>query len=161
MTGVEDESMEESPMFEMGMKLPSQDRVPDQMMAESFEALASVDVQLGPSEGIAKGQTTSNSFATVVEVNPRSFKQAFLHFRFNENMNEKNFECGMDDRISEDEVEEMDELGVEELNSVKEFKGVPSVRLPLGLLRKVRKTMGKMPHREVTEQKYRIQIVHS
>ncbi|KAI8007796.1 hypothetical protein LOK49_LG07G00812 [Camellia lanceoleosa] len=62
--------MEESPMSETEGELPFQDRVPDQRMAESFKALASVDMQLGPSEGIVQGQTTSNPSATVVEIGP-------------------------------------------------------------------------------------------
>ncbi|KAL7263186.1 hypothetical protein ACSBR1_001375 [Camellia fascicularis] len=74
----------------------------------------------------------------------RSFKQALLRSRFNENRNEKNFDCDVEEPSSDDEdantgsrVEQEDEVMEEPRD------GIPKVKIPPGLLKKVREPWKK------------------
>ncbi|KAL7242750.1 hypothetical protein ACSBR1_015188 [Camellia fascicularis] len=71
----------------------------------------------------------------------KSFKQALCRSRFNENGNEKNFDYVED--ISSDEEEAEHDLAKDEEAPADAVGGVPKVKIPIALLRKIREPWKK------------------
>ncbi|KAL7245794.1 hypothetical protein ACSBR2_001014 [Camellia fascicularis] len=74
----------------------------------------------------------------------RSFKQALLRSRFNENGNEKNFDCDVEVLSSDEEDDNTDEPMEERgKDGIDNHSGIPIIRIPPALLKKVREPWKK------------------
>ncbi|CAL5391774.1 unnamed protein product [Camellia sinensis] len=76
------------------------------------------------------------------EANTKSFKQALLHSRFNENNNEIFFDCDVED-LSSDDGEDMIEHIAAEDSELNQNDQIPKVKIPHGLLKKIQEPWKK------------------
>ncbi|XP_028086504.1 uncharacterized protein LOC114287372 [Camellia sinensis] len=74
----------------------------------------------------------------------RSFKQALLRSRFNENGNEKNFDCDVE-VLSSDEKDDNTDAQIKEMgkDGFENHSAIPNIRIPPTLLKKIREPWKK------------------
>ncbi|CAL5336970.1 unnamed protein product [Camellia sinensis] len=76
------------------------------------------------------------------EANTKSFKQALLHLRFNENNNEIFFDCDVEDLSSDDGEDMIEDIAAED-SELNQNDQIPKVKIPHGLLKKIREPWKK------------------
>lgn len=92
---------------------------------------------------------------------PKSFKQALLRSRFNENGNEKNFDNDVEVLSSDDEDAATPKASEKEDEEMQEERDwIPRVRLPAVLLKKIREPWKKCLICETIGENHRLQAVH-
>ncbi|CAL5387980.1 unnamed protein product [Camellia sinensis] len=85
----------------------------------------------------------NQAIAKVFEV-PKSFKQALIRSRFNESVNEKNFDCDVESFSSNEDVPSITDITETEVEAMEEERdSISKVTIPSNLWRKVREPWRK------------------